>query len=392
MDAMKAESPVEEMPENIRELLHFPDRNMVHDDPEKAFRRLLTKGAKHHIPIKYMEITWEIVCDLFEVFTSERPRGFHRLRELELQALPGCTLYYTLEHRRTHTIHYVSSAKFKKKTYPVNKYRSLVCETRADLKELLEYHAERHNGPVGHEMKLTVERSEPICIHGYVDGVTPTSTGSWKMLCQVIRHNCCNLILNYSTFIYDKDYQLTPEQIMEGLIADLNRYPNVRLGLLICDMPERMRLCGLTNHNGEHGCLTCISPGEKRDGAPGRIWPPWTTTGQLRDDASFLNLAVASQITGLTVGGQKTSTPLVHIPGFSIVHGVPIDPMHLFAGLSKMLWERLAKTFLKRKQIKEMTDAISELYLGLDLPSDFKREKRRIDPPHFRANEWKQVR
>ncbi len=390
--ACERETPAES-DTHVHELLHFPDREMLIADPDSVFMRLLTKAAKHFIPLSYASITWNIICDLFELFTGERPRGFQTMRQRVLDRLPGCTLHYKLLHRRTRQVRYVEGVRFKKKAYPPSKYKLLVCETRANLKELLRYHAEElHTGEMSQELTEIVSQGQvPIPIHLYIDGVSPTSTGSWRMLCQVIRVAGCNHILNYSTFVYAKDHKITADDIMEGLLADLHRNPSVSVELLLCDMPERQRMCGLTNFNGEHGCLTCMSRGEKREGGPGMIWPTWTTAGQLRDDASFRTLSQAAQQIGCSVGGTKFYSPLLHIPNFSICESVAIDSMHLFSGISKFLWERLPQKFLSKKKTQEFSEKISEIYNDIVLPSDAKRETRSIDPPNFRANEWKQL-
>ncbi len=380
-----------ELPVNVMELLHFPDRSMMAEDPEQVFDRLLTKGAKHHIPIVHLAATWEMMQDVYEYFTGSRPLGFQSLRERLLNSLPSCKLHYTVVNKRTGQRRYVEGSAFKKKTYPADKYESIVCETRSNLKELLSYHAALHKGDTRQELESCLRRKDPMFISVYIDGVKATSTGSWKMLCQVIRHDCCNLMLSYSTFVYARDYELTNEEILAGLLADLNKHRNIHISLLVADMPERSRLCGLTSHNGDHGCLICVSPGEKREGAPGTIWPFWTTTSVLRDHESFINFARATITAGLTVGGQKRPTPLVHFPGFSIVDNVCIEPMHLFAGLSKYFWEKISSMYLTTKEMAHMHETVSKVYCELPWPTGMKRAPRKIDVANFRANEWKQL-
>ncbi len=384
-------TPPEKLPQNVSELLHFPNRDMIADDPEKVFEALLTLGAKHHIPIKYMEVTWSLMRHVFWVFTGERPLGFARLREIVLGSLPGCKLYYVVRNKRTGQTRYVEGSSFKKKTFPANKYEAVVCETRASLRQLMKYHAELHQGDIGRQLRNAVTTKELIMFDVYIDGVKATSTGSWKMLSTVIRHECCNLMLNYSTFVYAKDHQLTADDILEGLLKDLHRNRNMHVRLVVCDMPERLRLCCLINFNGEHGCLVCVSPGEKREGGPGVIWPFWTTTAELRDDESFQRLADAARDVGLAVAGQKSRSPFLDFPNFSITESVCIDTMHLFAGFTRYLWEKVGDTYLTKRDFKELTDKINRKYTELRMPSDCKRAPRDIDVANYRANEWKQL-
>ncbi len=350
---------------------------------------LLVDGAKHHVPLVFLDKDWNRMCDLYERFTGERPQGFYTLRRKVIDQLPGCTMHYTLENKSTGQIRYVEGRSFKKAKFPASKYRPLLCETRAKLKDLMEYHASLHKGDTGRAMTEAVLEKHVIPLHFFVDGVSPSTTGSSKMICEVVKHECCNLILNYNTIVYASDYAITAEDLLQGLIADVHRSPNMDIKLVICDMPERLRLAGVTSHNGEFGCLACLSPGVTREGGPGVVWPASTMGAPLRDDASFQKLAEATRDTGLVVGGQKTKSPLLR-PGFSIVDCVAIDPMHLVAGMVKYYWEKFADKFLTNAQAKALTDAMSNVYCGINFPCDFKRKNRPMDPKKWRCNEWKQ--
>ncbi len=384
-------SPAENIPDNVEELLHFPTKNVLQLEENEIFERLLSLGAKHHIPLVFMEKTWIVIAEMLEVANGRRPIGFYRMRERVLNSLPQPRLFYTLQHRRTGTIKYVEGKHFKKKTYPISQFRPIMCETRANLHELMEYHAACHKGKRGERLQFEAATKADIPISLYVDGVSPSSTGSMKMICEVVKHDCCNLLLNFNTIVYAKDFTPSAEDLMEGLLSDLSRNKHIKVNLVLCDLPERLRLCCLNNFNGQHGCLTCVSPGVKRVGAPGVIWPASTMNAPLRDDESFVNLAEAARKTGVTVGGHKSKSPLTNIPGFSVTTQVPPDPMHLFGGLTKFMWEKFNKSFLTAHQRKTMTDKISKMYCDIGFPSDFKRKFRPIDAPKFRMNEWKQL-
>ncbi len=314
------------------------------------------------------------------------------MREKVLAALPGCTLHYTLEHKASGIISYVEGKRFRKKRYPPHKFRPLISETRANLKELLKYHADLHHGHLGEKLSEAVIEKEEIPLHFYVDGVSPSTTGSMKMICEVVRHSCCNLIMNYNTIIYAKDYDITPQDLLQGLLRDLNRWPFLKIKLVICDMPERLRLCGLTSCNGFYGCLHCFAKGSLRSKGPGVVWPSDTLNANPRDDKCFRDMSEAAQRTGEPCGGLKSLSPLMHITDFSIVESVPVDPMHMVSGLVKFFWERLpAQCKMSKAQVLALTKTISDSYCQMSLPSDFKRKPRPIDPPKFRCNEWKQL-
>ncbi len=371
--------------------MHFPSEDLIGEDPIVAFERLLVLGAKHHIPQVFLNIVWSICQRIYECFTGERPKGFYWLRQQAIDDLPSCELHYTLKNKLTQEHVHVRGKSFRRKRFPSRKFEPLICETRANLQELMKYHAELHAGTDrGEHLAEAVKEKYEIPLSFYVDGVSPSTTGSMKMICEVIRHRCCNLILNYNTVVYAKDYEITAEDLLQGLLRDLNRYPHMKVELVICDMPERLRLCSVNSFNGNYGCLHCLAKGEKRERGPGVIWPSSTMGQPLRDDQSFRELAERTRELGHTVGGLKGKSPFLNIPNFSIVDCVAIEPMHLFAGLSKYMWEKFGKLCFTKQQIKEMTAELSSSYCKLSFPSDFKRTTRAIDPPKWRCNEWKQ--
>ncbi len=379
----------EKLPTNAELLFHYPESKITPDNPEGIMTYFLTKAAKHHIPLVFVKIVWDAICDILEGMHVPRPKGFQSMRQKVLEQLPNCTLHYTVVHKQTRAVYRVLASKFRKKRFPSHKYRCIVVETRSDLKDLLAYHAELHQGQRGDELQAALDDNDEIPIHFYVDGVSPSSTGSSKMICQVLRHQCCNLILAFNTIVYAKDYKIDGPELLEGLLHQLHLNPNVRVKLVLADMPERLRLLGLSNHNAEYGCQICFAPGEKRDGGPGMTWPFWTTQGDPRDELCFENLPEAARAKGLPVGGHKVRSSLLDIQGFNIVSNVPIDPMHLFSGLTKFLWENFPRRFLSKIQTADLTEEISKIYCQLRVPSEFKRSPRPIDVPNFRANEWK---
>ncbi len=385
--------PPEKLPENVRHILHFPSRQIYLSDPKEVFKKLLVDAAKHHAPLIFVEKVWRVIILLYELAQYDKPSGYQWMRKQLLDSLPACTLHYTVVHKKTHMVRHIQGDRFRRKNFPARNYRPVCIETRSNLKDLLKFHAERHEGCYGDRMVEKVKKGDPIDIYFYVDGVQPSTSGTWKMLCQVIKLDCCHMLLNFNTIVYAKDHQLEADELLQGLLSELHANPNVNVKYVIADMPERHRLCGMTNFNGSYGCTVCFSPGEKRDGAPGMVWPHSTTTAHLRDDESFKTLSENTRDTGVVVGGQKIRSPLLSIPGFSIVDGLPIEPMHLFQGITKNFLEQFAKKFLSRKQELELVKRINKMYSNLKLPSDFKRScnNRDLDLSKWRANEFKQL-
>ena len=193
----------------------------------------------------------------------------------------------------------------------------------------------------------------------------------------------------FNTIVYVKEYKIDGPELLEGLLHQLHLNPTARVKMVLADMPERLRLLGLSNHNAEYGCQICFAPGEKRDGAPGMVWPHWTTQGNPRDKACFENLPEIARDKNLPVGGHKLRSSLLDIRDFDVVENVPIDPMHLFAGLTKAFWENFPKQFLSKKETDDLTKEIDAIYCDINLPMEFKRGTREIDVVNFRANEWK---
>ncbi len=174
--------PPEELPANIEQLIHFPMEDYVTLEPQTIFEKLLTAGAKHHIPLVFMDKMWRVICDLLEALHGERPIGFYRLRDKVIQDLPPATLHYKVQHKRTGRIRYVEGRKFRKKKYPASRYTAVVSETRTNLEDLMQYHAECHQGQRREELMKAWKEKEVIPLHFFVDGVSPSSTGSKKMI------------------------------------------------------------------------------------------------------------------------------------------------------------------------------------------------------------------
>ena len=389
---IKVPSPPEYLEVVAPDNVNFQEQDT--NDPAylRTFKRLLVTGAKHHIPQVFLRSVWDDMASLFEQSTGFRPRAFSAQREKVLKTLPGCKIHYTMESRADGSRVVEEDSAFRRSKYPAHKFDMLMCETVSSITELLVHHASLHMGPTGQKLLKGIQEKRDVYLYFYIDGVSPSTSGSQKMICQVLRLPDCRKIYNFNTILYLKEYNITGDDLLRALIVDLKANPNFHIRLLLADMPERCRMTGSISHCGYFGCNICFCRGEPRPGGGGGMcFPPWTTAANLRDQKSFLLLAAKARATGLPTGGQKVPAPVLKIPGFHIPTMLGIDPMHLLQGLSKYLWEAFGKKYLTPAQFESLSRAVSVAYTSIHIPSDFKRSPRAINSPKFRANEWKQL-
>ncbi len=376
---------------NSSDVHHYPSTTVDVNNPDDIFSQVFVQGHKHQVVAVYQRKMWKLMSDMFEQFTGVRPDSYQRMKGQLLDTLPKIKFIFTCREKATGEIHRSADVAWRRKKFPADEFDLVYCEAKTDLKELLKFHANLHHGDVRDEYLNAIENDLPIEIYFYVDGVQPTTSGTNKMLCQALRLPKCRKLLNYTTILYAKDHKLTANQVLQSLIHDLIHYPNIKVKLMVADLPERCRLAGWTSFNGTFGCMTCLSPGEPRPGGGGVIWPLWTTSGAIRDQISFHELAAETVETGVSTGGSKEMSPLLKIEGFDIPLSLAIDPMHLFMGLSKGLWEGFGNKYMSKRDFEDFTNRVSDHYTNLKVPKDFKRKPRPIDVPKFKANEWKQL-
>ncbi len=257
---------------------------------------------------------------------------------------------------------------------------------------MLMFHAKLHKGLKGHELLRAVRQRRDIPVYGYIDGIAPSKSGMDKMYMVCIHVPCCRAVLNLAVIKHEKDHEVCADDLVIGLIEELTANPYVKMTLLVADLPERCRLSGTINFNGADGCITCIAKGQSREGGRGGyVYPFWTSKQPHRDDDSFKNLGAVAEATGEVVAGVKQTSILFRIPGFSIVNGLAVDPMHLLAGLTKYFWEQLSKRALAPSQVTALQDAVNDKYISFVVPKEFKRDTRKIAIAQFKWNEWKQL-
>ena len=247
-----------------------------------------------------------------------------------------------------------------------------------------------HTGETKNAINQALDNDQTeLPIYFYIDGVPPSKSGTKKMIMEAFRLPCCRAMIHFATIHYESEHDVCADDLLLGLIEELKDVTQVRVKLLIADLPERCRLTGLVNFNAMEGCLTCFATGESRERAGGGyVYPLWTTKEPLRDDVSFKNLSDVADAVGKSAGGVKRYSVLLDIPHFSIKNGLAIDPMHLLAGLTKYLWETTL-TKAGKRDAAEIREQINRAYTRLDVPSDFKRGVRAVAFKQFKWNEWK---
>ncbi len=96
------------------------------------------------------------------------------------------------------------------------------------------------------------------------------------------------------------------------------------------------------------------------------------------------------------VKGITGRSPLMRLKDFDMVRKCPADPMHRdWLGLAKStLWRAtvgMAKSGYMNAKGQRINSAISDVYVQLQLPSEFSHRPRIIDYPNFKSHEWKSL-
>ena len=362
------------------------------DDLEDAFKRLVILGSKHHAAIVYQRKVFDMLKQVYIKYDPDSCRlSYDTLRYRFRHELPRMKIFVTVHDLEKDSYLLVEDTAFRRKMFPAKKFKQVYTETRTNMIDMMKFHAQTHEAEKCNELLAALKEKRDITIFVYIDGIAPSNSGQKKMMMVCYRIPCCRAVLNLATIIYERKYNLCADDLVNGLIDELTAHPNIHVELLVADLPERCRLSGTINFNGQSGCITCLAPGEPREGrGGGYVFPFWTSKEPLRDDESFRNLGAVADDIGETVGGVKATSVLFKIPGFSIVSGLAIDPMHLLSGLIKYNWEHLTKKCMTGSQASEMTSRVNKKYNDLIVPQEFKRETRDIDVANFKWNEWKE--
>ncbi len=359
----------------------------------EAFRRIAVWGAKHHVPIEYQK-------HVFNMFKAANPgryinvqTSFDTFRRQFKSKFPSPIIHAVVKHHETGVSLRIQGSAFRRKLFPACEYSKVYEETRGNLKELLRLHANLHDGDVRKNMHAALDNDDGeqlIPIYFYADGVAPSNSGTKKMFMEAFRVPCCRAMIHFATIHYEPKFDICADDLLVGLIEELKSVPQVRVALMVADLPERCRLSGLVNFNAIDGCIVCYASGESRSKGVGSIFPAWTVNQPLRDDRSFKNLGIAAEVTGMTASGVKRHSILLDIPHFSIANGLGIDPMHLLGGFTRYLLEACLEQ-MGGPQADRITEAVSKIYTRFVVPGDFKRGVRPLHMVKFKWNEWKAV-
>lgn len=155
----------------------------------------------------------------------------------------------------------------------------------------------------------------------------------------------------------------------EGIIINDKSIP-CRIDLIICDAPAKSFILGIKGHNGYSSCTKCITEGSYINGK--MCFPEMNA--QLRTDADFRSRKDENYHIG--------HSALLEIPNFDLVHGVPLDYMHLVClGVTrKLLYMWLfgeLKVRLRHRKVESISWQLENV-LTLYMPSEFARKPRSL--------------
>ncbi len=370
---------------------NLPDDDEAPTNIDEAFAAILIFGAKHHTPLIYQRKMYNMMNRLFHEMGQPLGKSFDYKRKLFRRTLPRTTVTYVVEDRKTHLAHRIKETAFRRSLFPAHKFKRLFTETRINLREQILFHANHHKDDVGRNLRDAVAQNRDIDIYVYIDGVPPSKSGKDKMIIEAFRLPCCRQLMNLQIIHHDRHFEVFADDLLLGLIEEFNVMPAVKVKLLVADLPERCRLAGKVNFNGEYGCLHCTTNGEARDKGIGYVYPLWTLDAAERDDESYHTLGVIAEETQHAVMGVKEKSLLFKFNGFSITENLPIDPMHLLSGLINYFWVQSTTRLLNNRLAASVKEFVDNYYGDMVVPSDFKRDTREIDVANFKWSEWKQL-
>jgi hypothetical protein len=188
----------------------------------------------------------------------------------------------------------------------------------------------------------------------------------------------------------------------------------LKLNYIVCDAPVRAKLRKFLNHNGYFGCEYCYAKGEFSGGVR---WSFQSSKGMklrtAKQTAAIAKRADRDKFKAVKVGdkrdlfqGVKSYSPLLDVPGFNIIHDIPVEYMHNFClGVYKQAFklcfdfaeEPHSKKSIKMKKNKlsefdkpklHSIASLNEKIWTTKIPSDCSRRSRDVIPT-YTAEEWR---
>ncbi len=218
--------------------------------------------------------------------------------------------------------------------------------------------------------------------------MTVTRSGKVKLLSQAVRfvtpngEHECKYQFNAVTITWSHSYNISKKQRLSAIVYELKK-AKLKTRLVLADMVERNILCNKMSHLAEYGCDQCIGRTKKSHYIMETSW-----NEPLRDEKSWMEPVPD----GHTFLGRKGPSPLHDLPGFSIVEGLPVDPMHqLFLGHVHMLLKSFIlsdKCHEGRKVKDDLLLAMNKNYCNIRVPREIQRPTREYDKV-WCANEFK---
>lgn len=150
---------------------------------------------------------------------------------------------------------------------------------------------------------------------------------------------------------------------------------NSKMFRIICvagcaDSCARCKLSNMMQFNGKFGCTYCTHPGALVK-VSGKKQLRYVTSicGETRSVKNTLLQMKDAEILGKSIYGVKGVSPLVAIPNFNIISGLPVDIMHsVFLGVVKSLAElwfntkNHTKSYYIGRQINKIDDILLKFH------------------------------
>lgn len=171
-----------------------------------------------------------------------------------------------------------------------------------------------------------------------------------------------------------------------------NKTITVRAIFATMDSVARCKVQYLTQFNGKFGCTYCFHPGTSLEGRGNNIrYKNSSTAIELRTHSNTIELMKQSIQTKVTIYGVKGISPLIGIPDFDLIDGVPVDYMHcVLLGVVQQLLDLWfdSRNHKESFYIGRRVNQVNENIKNIKLPKLFTRKPRLItDRKYWKANE-----
>ncbi len=274
-------------------------------------------------------------------------------------------------------------------------YRLQKTWTRVKLAEALTYCDQAHGRMYASEDDVPWRNKSfpPVEIDISMDGV-PLDNSSIDVM-EVLSFKKTDCVRVFPLAIHigygkEKDTKIMFGKLIEEL-ADLN----VKVRFVLADSPQRAALLNVASSNGYWSCIKCEFQGEKNPSKFGAkvVWTSNSIGCKRRTHKEWLaNAKKARQFGSIKgINGETALNQLVS----DLDKQIPLDTFHvLYLGMVKRMVKNVlqlkkdGKPSAVMKEVKKLIDANLPL---LHYPSEFSRDPRPIETPHYKSSEWRNL-